>query len=262
MTRLSGRVVATTRDGEPGDPLTRKLEAEGATVVEWPTLAFAPPNDEDALHRVRRRVHEEAFDWVVFTSARAVTALGPGDGVPGTVRVAAVGHATADALRTAGWRVDETGTNDARDLAEQMARGARLDGSRILFPAGSLAGSALEETLGAFGADVARVEAYKTLEVPPDEARVRADLERGVDVVAFASPSAVRSFARALGAAWTEELSGVGVAAIGPSTERALVEQGIEPGRIVTAAPPGLDALVDACGAAVAGHRDDSSEGT
>jgi uroporphyrinogen-III synthase len=247
MTRLSGRVVATTRDGAADDPLTELLEQEGAKVVLWPTLAFEAPEDPAPLAQARTGARSGAFDWVVFTSARAVQSLGDGAGVPGGVRIAAVGRATARALREAGWRVDVTGDSDATGLARRVAAAGRLDGARVLFPAASLAGSALEEALVAAGAIVERVEAYRTVLVPPDAARVRADLDAGVDAVVFASPSAVSSLAGALGAGWPKVLAGTGVAAIGPSTQQALVEAGVEAERIRTADPPGLEELVEAC---------------
>ncbi len=246
MTRLSGRVVATTRDGSPEDPLTRKLEAEGARVSVWPTLRFAPPSDPTSIREARETLASGGYDWVVVTSARAVEPLGapPASASP---RVAAVGAATASELRLHGWTVDVVGDRDAGALVDALAREADLKGRRVLFPAGSLAGDALEDGLSALGARVDRVEAYRTIPTPPDERSVRADLAGGVDVVAFASPSAVRALARTLGSDWPTKLEGVGVAAIGPVTAEALVESGMNRDRIATADPPGLDGLVEAC---------------
>ena len=247
MSRLSGRVVATTRDGAPDDPLTAKLRAEGAKVLEWPTLTFEAPRDPGPLERARRDVRAGAYDWVVVTSARAVEPLGRGDDVPVGVRVAAVGAATAAALRARGWRVDVTGTSDARALTEAMSEGTALVGARVLFPAASLAGDTIEEDMAALGAEVERVEAYRTEPRPPDRRKVREDLGRGVDAVAFASPSAVRALVGTLAPEWPAALGRAGLAAIGPSTTRALTESGVDGGRIATAAVPGIDGLVDAC---------------
>jgi uroporphyrinogen-III synthase len=251
MTRLSGRVIATTRDGAPDDPLTHLLEREGAAVVSWPTLRFESPTDEGPLEQARADLRSGAFDWVVVTSARAVPSLGSGAGIPEQVRVGAVGAATAAALGQAGWTVDVTGEGDAGDFANAIAGRYDLRGAHVLFPAGSLAGRTLQETLAQLGARVERVEAYRTVLAPPDASRVRADLAAGVDAIAFASPSAVASLLEALGEGWGRMLAGVAVAAIGPSTERALVEAGLEAGRIVTAGRPGLEGLVEACVASI-----------
>lgn len=247
MSRLSGRVVATTRDGDPDDPLTRKLRAEGAKVLEWPTLSFEVTRDPEALERACREVRAGAYDWVVVTSARAVEPLGRGEDVPEGVRVAAVGAATASVLRGRGWRVDVTGTSNAHALIEAVSEEAALDGARVLFPAGSLAGDTIEEEMTAQGARVERVEAYRTVARPPERRSVRRDLGRGVDAVAFASPSAVRALVETLSPEWPGALGRTGVAAIGPSTTRTLTECGVDRRRIATAVPPGLDGLVDAC---------------
>lgn len=247
MSRLSGRVVATTRDGAPDDPLTQKLRAEGAKVLEWPTLSFGPPRDPGPLERARRDVRAGVYDWVVVTSARAVEPLGRGEDVPERVRVAAVGAATAAALRTHGWRVDVTGTSDAGALIEAVSEKAVLQGARVLFPAASLAGDTIEEDMAALGAEVERVEAYRTVPRAPERQRVCDDLRRGVDAVAFASPSAVRALVETLSPEWPAALGPAGLAAIGPSTTKTLTESGVDERRIATAVPPGLDGLVDAC---------------
>ena len=127
-----------------------------------------------------------------------------------------------------------------------------LAGTRVLFPAGSLARSALETLLQEVGARVERVEAYRTSIVPPDSGRVRADLANGVDVVTFASPSAVQSLSKALAGDWPEVLDHCMIAAIGPTTREALVKAGVGASRVHTADPPGVTGLV---GAAVSALR-------
>lgn len=242
--RLDGRVVATTRDGDPGDPLVRSLVADGARVLIWPTLVVEPPRDPAPLEEAARSL--ATYGWIAFTSPRAVSALAHRCGPPGkTPRVAAVGKATASALEARGWRVDVVaGGEGASALAEAMAAAAELGGARVLFPASSLARPVLEESLRAHGADVHRVEAYHVRAAPPDPAQVRADLASGVDVVTFASPSAVRSLAEALGDL-AGGLAGTGVAAIGGTTARALAELGVPD--VEVGPKSGVEGLVDAC---------------
>ena len=245
MRNLESFVVATTRDGDPADPLARRLRAEGACVIDWPTLGFEGPVDPAPLERALANV--ESYDWIVFTSARAVEAVTAlRTRCPEALRIAAVGRATKRALEDEGWRVDVTGAGGARALVRGWAGAHELAGARVLFPAGSLAEATLQQALGERHAIVERVEAYRTRLTPPDAHQVRADLERGVDVVTFASPSGVRALAACLEASWPAALDGCGLAAIGPTTRAALIETGVPRELVTTASAPGLDGLVRA----------------
>lgn len=244
MTRLRGSVVATTRDGSPDDPLTSGLEAEGAQVLVWPTIGFAPAGDPEALRAAAREAH--AFDWIVFTSARAVVPF-----VkhllksPPHARIAAVGEATAAALRASGCPATTVGEAGAEALAERLSRDHELSGRRILFPSGSKAGPTLEKALSAKGAEVVRVEAYVTRSAPPDAGIVCGDLARGVDVVTFTSPSAVASLADSLRMSWPDALAGLRVACIGPTTAAEARSRGLE--HVEVADHPSVDALIELC---------------
>ncbi len=245
MKDLEGFVVATTRDGDPDDPLAELLRDEGAVVVDWPTLGFEGPADRGPLQRALGAL--ESYDWIAFTSARAVDAvLASRARCPDALRVAAVGPATKRALEAGGWRADVTGAGGALALVRGWAGAYDLAGARVLFPAGSLAEATLEQELSERGARVERVEAYRTRPAPPDAHRVRADLERGVDVVTFASPSSVRALAACLDAVWPVALGECGFAAIGPTTRAALIDAGVPPGLVTSAPSPGLDGLVRA----------------
>lgn len=245
MGRLDGRVVATTRAHDPDDALVTRLVAEGARVLRWPTITTDEPRDPRPLVEAARSL--ATYDWIAFTSPRAVAVLAAHAVPPaGRPKVAAVGGATAAALSERGWPADVVAHGGgARALADAMNASATMKGARVLFPASSLARPTLEEALDTEGAHVDRVEAYHTHPVPPDGARVRADLALGVDVVTFASPSAVRALATALDDDLPTALEGTGVAAIGKTTAAALDDLGV---RDVAIGPrAGMDGLVEAC---------------
>jgi uroporphyrinogen-III synthase len=243
--RLSGRVVATTRDGDPADPLTAALRAESAEVRVWPTISFEKTENPLLLSLALSRLRE--FDWVAFTSARAVEAVGRIAAWPsGGPRVAAVGEGTASSLRKREWPVDVAGEGDgALGLARAMSQAHSLTGARVLFLAGSLASRVLEAELAARGATVQRVEAYRTRIAPPPREAVRGDLDRGVHAVVFTSPSAVRGLAEVL----THDLAGAlapcAIVAGGPTTATALGEVGVV--ATAVAATPDAEGLVSAC---------------
>jgi uroporphyrinogen-III synthase len=257
MGRLDGSVIATTRESGSQDALVQRLRDEGARVLVWPTLVTEGPRDPEPLRAAADELAR--YDWVIFTSARAVPGLSElVPNPPRSVCVAVVGEATAAAVREHGWKVTVTGGGTgARGLAETVSEFASLDGARVLFPAGSLARPVLEEELRALGARVDRVEAYHTRETPPDGRLVREDLAAGVDVVTFASPSAVRSLSQALDDDLAGALSGVGVAAIGRTTADALEELGVAD--VEVGGRAGMAGLVDACVTLVQRSVGDSS---
>jgi uroporphyrinogen-III synthase len=221
---LAGVGVVVTRADGDDEELTELLRARGAIVLRWPTVRWAPPVDAAPLEGALERIG--AFDWVVFTSPRAVEAVaGWLPAWPDGVRLAAVGRATADAAARHHWPaalVPETQTAAAL-VAALAAEGVR-PGSRVLFPASEIARDTLPAGLEALGVEVARVTAYRTLPAEVDAAACAAALEAGqVAVVSFASPSAVEGLRAALGDTLFARLAGdVVLAAIGPTTATAL----------------------------------------
>lgn len=261
---LAGVRVVTTRGASGDDRLRTLLEAAGAEVLAWPTSEYPPPHDPGPLEAARARLAR--FDWVVFTSARAVAAVGegavprPGSPPPTpTPGVAVVGPATARAAAEAGWAVVVEGRGPgARGLAARVAATFPIAGARVLFPAASGAAPTVEEEFAVLGARVTRVEAYRTVVTPPPAARVRGDLAAGVDAVTFASPSAVEAVDGALGGEMADCLAGLAVVCIGPTTATALARRGI--GNVEVAAAATLEgmveALVDSFGNPGSGRRD------
>jgi uroporphyrinogen-III synthase len=198
--RLAGLGVVVTRDEPPRGPLAERLEREGARVLLWPAMRVAPPADEAPLARELTRL--ESYDWLLLTSAHAVEAVASRRAtLPTALRVAALGAATAAAAESHGWPIDRVPAEfNAEALVAAFAAAADAAGARCLFPAADRAAQTLETGLAALGAAVTRVEAYRTVAAPLDRARCLAAAERGeIDVVTFASPSAVDGLAESLG---------------------------------------------------------------
>jgi uroporphyrinogen-III synthase len=99
-----------------------------------------------------------------------------------------------------------------------------LAGARVLLPQSEIAESALADELGARGATVDLVDAYRT--VPRDAAEAELGDLRAADAVILMSGSAARSLA---------EQGGAGpalVVCIGPKTAEAALEVGLAVGLI------------------------------
>jgi uroporphyrinogen III methyltransferase / synthase len=231
---LYGKRVVVTRATEQAHELAHSLEALGAEVILLPTVSFAAVEDSEALDAEVQRLAE--FDWILFTSRNAVrffcqriNELGLRVSALQTPRplVAAVGPATAMAATSEGFRVDTVPKNHSGEALAQELWGAIGD-RKILLPRSDRADDRLPNALREAGANVTEIVAYRT--AAPDSLdpqilkRIR-DAE--VDAVVFASPSAFRFLSKCIGVADLADLSSrVQFAAIGPTTARALRENG------------------------------------
>jgi uroporphyrinogen III methyltransferase / synthase len=218
--------VVVTRAESLDGPLSSQLRTLGLEVLLWPAVAVAPASG-DSLERALARIEE--FDWIIFASRNAVTAVIRSlPRLPERMRVAAIGRATAQVLRGRGFRVDLM-PNEATAAALVNAFATQgCAGAKILYPASSRALPTITQGLTQLGAEVRQVEAYRTEAAPLDADNCRAWIDRAViGAVTFASPSAVVELERALGRAhFTRLLAQADVVAIGPTTARALADRG------------------------------------
>jgi uroporphyrinogen-III synthase/uroporphyrinogen III methyltransferase/synthase len=233
VARLDRRTVVVTRGKVGEDALSARLRDLGAAVREVPSIVFAPPADPAPLDAALRDLAR--FDWAVFASAVAVErtverlrALGLSPSVLAGVKLAAVGPATAERLARE-VREPDLVPAEARGEAMAAALAARVRGRRVFLPRPAEGRPELLAGLLAAGAEVAAVEAYRTLPAPPEEIRPIAGwIEAGeIDAVAFASPSAVAAVVGALGDR-ASLLRRVVLAAIGPTTTAALRSAGLD----------------------------------
>ena len=212
---LAGRRVVVTRPREHAGPLVAELERQGAEASVVPLIEVVPFGDGGDL---RRLVESGDYDWIVFTSANAVRAVGSALGRL-SARVAAIGPATASEVRAGG--VEPAFVPD-RFAAAEIADGLEpLAGARVLLPQSEIAEPSFADGLRTRGAIVDVVDAYRTVAVEPSAADL-ARLRRA-DAILLASGSAARSLA-ATGARSEPTL----VVCIGPSTAEAARAAGLE----------------------------------
>jgi uroporphyrinogen-III synthase len=220
------RPVVVTRAEDRDGPLSRELQGLGLQVLLWPAVSVTAA-DPAPLAAALAQVH--SFDWIVFASRHAVSAvLERLPAPPAAVQVAAIGQATAQVLRQRGWPVHLV-PEETNAAALVRALGARLTvAARVLYPASSRALPMIATGLSQFGAEVTQVEAYRTAGTVLDVAECHAWIERdGVAAVTFASPSAVTELAQALGHEdFRRLLSSAAAVAIGNTTARALTARG------------------------------------
>jgi len=250
---LSGRRVLVTRPEDRVSGLRAGLEALGAVVEAVPVIRVVPPPDPAPLRRALGRLGE--FAWLVFTSRNGVRGLvreaGPPGPLPEGVRVACIGPATAEAVREVGWPVHlQPDRYVAESLVEAFAR-VGVRGQRVLVVRALEARDVLPEGLRALGAEVEVVPAYRTEPAYNEAGRLREVLRQGVDVVTFASPSAVRAAVQLCGDPGL--LARAPAVCIGPVTGDAARRAGL---RVVAEAHPYTEGgLVDAVVRFLAGRE-------
>lgn len=160
---LTGRRILVTRARAQATDFAALLAGLGAEPIILPAIEIHPPDDRSALAAALERVQE--FDWIVVASLNAVRALGGGGWTGFAGRFAAVGAASAEALRSEFPGADVWVPE--RFCAEALAAELPvLPGDRILLPHGDLARTVLIEGLRARGADVTAVMAYRTVAAP------------------------------------------------------------------------------------------------
>lgn len=201
---LRGLTVLNPREAGSAGGLTARLEALGARVIERPLLAFAPPLSWEPFDR--RLAALAPRDWVAFTSATAVRhaldrvrVLDHGIERLAAARIAAVGAATARALREAGLPVALVPEHfQGEGLLAALLEHLR-PGDRLWLPRAEQAREVLVEGLRAAGVAVEVTAVYRT--VPPEGGLGPAleALEQGrLDWVLFTSSSTLTHFLRLL----------------------------------------------------------------
>ncbi len=228
---LAGLHIVNTRAARQAPPLTRRLKAEGAEVLHYPAVEVAPCTDGGQLDAAIRALAAGQFDWLVITSANTVyvlsermRALGirPGEGAWSNTRVAAVGPASAAAIREELHRAADLVPDEY--VAESLAEGLHVvGGSRVFLPQSTIARPALAQALHTAGAEVTQVAAYHTkVGQGGDDLTVHL-CRRRVDAVLFTSASTVDYFIARLKGEGGDAVSlrGAAVACIGPLTAEA-----------------------------------------
>lgn len=261
---LAGRRVVVTRARDQAGDLVRTLVDLGAEVVELPVIAIDDPADGGAgLAAAADRVVAGCYSWVVVTSANAVTrllALVGDRALPGSVRWAAVGGSTAEAMTVHGVVPDlvpETAISEA--LVEAFPRpgpapapGDGETATAVLYVRAEKTRDVVAPGLAAKGWRVDEAVGYRTVAGQVDAAAV--DAVAAAEAVAFTSPSTVEHTVALLGAAGIPPV----IATIGPVTSGSVRGAGLHVAAEATDHTVGglVDALVTALtrGATLAPH--------
>ncbi len=250
---LFGKRIIVTRARAQASELTERLMALGAEPLEYPSIKIVEPDSYAPVDAAIRQL-ATGFDWIIFTSVNGVNAFierlfvtGCDIRSLGQAKLAAIGKATADGLRSRGLRVDFV-PNEY--VAESLLSGfpeSEVRGQKVLIPRALEARTILPDELRKRGAEVLEVPVYKTIRDDSAGDKLLAELVEGlVDCVTFTSSSTVKNFLALLAKAGggLDLIKDVTVACIGPITTQTAIEAGIEVD--VEAAEYTIDGLVQA----------------
>jgi uroporphyrinogen-III synthase len=248
---LAGRAILVTRARHQAGKLADALRAEGAEVIEIPAIEIVPPESYAPLDAALNNLSQ--VRWLIVTSANTVAvlreraaALGLAPAVFSNLQIAAVGSATAQALRDFGL---EPSVTPREYVAESLieALGTRTADQRVLLARAAIARDVIPDALRTQGALVDIIDAYRTV-IPSDSiARIRtlfAPGNRLPDAATFTSSSTVTNFLALLHAAGIDRAASMQAISIGPVTSATLRENHWEPA--AEADPHDLSGLVAA----------------
>jgi uroporphyrinogen-III synthase len=217
---LHGIRVWLPGERETAESQREPLEAAGATCRVLPLIEPVPlPVDEG-------RILDRSFDWVVFTSKKAVDYLFDLLGRWGLdarwfPKVAAIGSPAIEKLRARGIEPNLIPPEPTRVSLSDSLLHEGLAGQRVLLPFSEVAPDHVRERLAPHAAEVVRVDLYTVRPTSVDEAPP-------ADVVLFTSETTVRS-AKRNGLLEGIRERGMLVGGIGPGTCGRLAREGLPP---------------------------------
>lgn len=223
--RLTGRRIAITRAIEDAEPFAALLREQGAEPIRLPVIRYLPLPTPDLETQIRQL---KPNDWIVLTSVTALRYLQQKihnlAEVAKGLRFACVGSVTADSVTELGLSVafvPETFTG--RSLANTLPLGEKP--GTVLWLRPLEADAELFNILSSRGATVHECCLYAT-ERQDLGAQQRQMLRQAIDVVTFASSSAVNHFFDQLDAEEQAWVSCLELACIGPVTAETLLARG------------------------------------
>ncbi|MCK4998560.1 MAG: uroporphyrinogen-III C-methyltransferase [Anaerohalosphaera sp.] len=172
---------------------------ELGTIIHRPIISCRPIQNNAPLTNAVKSAGD--YDWLIFTSANAIKfffealyANGLDSRTLANTKIAAIGKATARSLSNHGLRADICPkTESSTGLLEEFDR-IDITGKKLLLPQARIATEQLPTGLTEMGADVTKIDAYKTIEVDPGEI----DFDY-IDQVLFTSGSSVHAFINKFG---------------------------------------------------------------
>jgi uroporphyrinogen III methyltransferase/synthase len=231
---LFGKRVLVTRPRGQSHDLVRRLEELGAAPVVLPAVEIRELTDWSAVDRVLGELTK--YQWLVFTSANGVRALlnrlkvvGRDLRALGGIQLAAIGPATAEALRDFHLEPDLVPPKDFQSEALAEALRGRVAGQRVLLARADRGRDVLRQELAAV-AQVDQVAVYSQVDAVDASSEVFDCLRRGeIDYVTLTSSNIARALLKALDEPCRARITAgeAKLVTISPVTSAAVAEFGL-----------------------------------
>lgn len=247
MNDLKGARVLVTRPAHQAENLSKLITQRGGTAIRFPTLEVVAASDYSDTGNILANL--DRFQWLVFISANAVNfALKANGGKIDRIRptrIAAIGHATAQALEIAGLPVDlipENGYNSEALLS--MLQIQLQKGQRCLIVRGQGGREELADTLRKKGVEVEYLEIYKRRVPDIDKSQVELLLtHNNLEFITITSGEALQNLLIMLGKAYHQSLFALPVVVISDRIRNLASRMGFN--RITVADNPSDAAILD-----------------
>ncbi|HEX7172669.1 MAG TPA: uroporphyrinogen-III synthase [Candidatus Limnocylindria bacterium] len=230
------RTLLVTRPVHQAPELHALLRERGLATIGVPTVEIDRSAVDGRLNSMLDGLDGAA--WLILTSANGADALADRLRatrrlIPPTVRVAAVGPATAETLRSAGIRVAHV---PPAFLTVAIADGlGDVRGQRVVLARAEAATPDLRDALDARGAIVEEVVAYRTIEGPATSRDLLPHaLHAGLDGITFTSSSTVRGLMRLASTVDRLRIRAMPAFCIGPVTAGAARSAGFAVAAVAT----------------------------
>ncbi|MFO0926629.1 MAG: uroporphyrinogen-III C-methyltransferase [Gemmataceae bacterium] len=231
---LFGKTVLVTRPRHQAADMVRQIEELGGAAVVLPTVEVLDPPDWSAVDGALARL--ATFHWLVFTSVNGVDTFvrrlrqtGRDLRALGGVKLAAIGPATAEALRR--YHLDPDlvpPVYNSEGLAAALAE--RVGGQRVLLARADRGLEVLRVELSQV-ADVEQVAVYhqRDVDLDPDDETLARVIRGEIEYVTLTSSNIARSLLAALGPAGHEAIrqGRVKLVTISPTTSGAVRAMGL-----------------------------------
>ncbi len=217
--------VLITRPRAQSESFGEALRIAGFEPIYFPVIEIRAVDNNTELANALKNLAK--YDWVVFTSVNAVNIFFEQEILQSSsVRVAAIGPKTADALRKHNIEPDFV---PDEYVAEAILPGlGDLKNKWVLLPRAEIARQELPKAIVGAGGNAHEIVVYQTLPAEVETDGLKA-LKSGVNVITFTSASTVQNFvaiAKQNGLDPLDLPNNPLFACIGPITEQAAREEG------------------------------------